>query len=75
MRKNPPPLEFKAVKARVVLMPTNQSLSDLDLAASNKGTISSSFRSFVNPSRMEAGVIDCNQSLWTGFLHSAASIT
>ncbi len=75
VRKKPPPLEFSAVSARVVLMPTSQSLSERDLAASSNDSISSSLRRWAKPSWIASLVIDCNHSLCTGFLHSAASIT
>jgi hypothetical protein len=43
--KNPPPRELKAVSARVELMPTSQSASLRDMAASASGSISASLRS------------------------------
>ena len=42
------------------LIPTNQSASDRQRAASARGINSSSERSLLKPSRIAAGVIDCN---------------
>ena len=54
--------------ARVPLMPTNQSASERQRAASASGFICASVRRAVKPSRMAAGVIDCSHSLFTGCL-------
>ena len=63
VRKKPPLLLLKAVIALVPLIPTNQSASERQRAASAKGCISLSERKLAKPSRIAAGVIDCNQSL------------
>lgn len=60
--KNPPSFELNAVIARVPLMPTSQSASLRLVAASDNGCMDSSVRNAANPSRMAAGVMDCNQS-------------
>jgi len=54
---NPPPLELKAVIARVPLMPTSQSLSLRQIAASQSGIISAPSRSELNPERIASGVM------------------
>jgi hypothetical protein len=68
VRKKPPPLLLKAVMARVPLMPTSQSASERQRAASASGSISSSSRSAAKPSRMACGVIDCSHRRRTGCL-------
>ncbi len=64
---NPPDFELNAVIARVPLMPTSQSASDRQTAASASGRICASVRSWSNPSRIAAVVIDCSQSRRIGF--------
>jgi len=56
----------------VALMPTSQSLSARDRAASANGRISCSERRCSNPARIESAVIDCNHSRRVGFLRSSA---
>ena len=63
---NPPDFELNAVIARVPLMPTSQSASERQTAASASGSIVSSLRSWPNPSRTAAGVIDCSHRRWIG---------
>ena len=60
VKKKPPSRELNAVMARVPLMPTNQSASDRQRAASAKGSICSLVRNCSKPSRMACGVIDCS---------------
>ena len=62
----PPDLELNAVIARVPLMPTSQSASERQTAASASGSIASSLRSAAKPSRIAAGVIDCSHRRWIG---------
>jgi hypothetical protein len=62
----PPDFELNAVIARVPLMPTSQSDSDRQTAASASGCICAPVRSAPNASRIAAGVIDCSQA-WMGF--------
>ena len=62
VRKKPPLLLLNAVIARVPLIPTNQSASERQRAASASGFISSSERSEAKPSRIAFGVMDCSQS-------------
>ncbi len=62
----PPDLELNAVIARVPLMPTSQSDSERQTAASASGSIASSLRSCAKPSRIAAGVIDCSHSRLMG---------
>ena len=66
VKKKPPLRLLKAVIARVPLMPTSQSASDLHLAASESGIISSSLRRCEKPSLIALAVIDCNQRRFTG---------
>ena len=54
--------------AREPLMPTSQSLSDRQVAASLKGIMSASLRSWAKPVRMASEVIDCSQRRLIGFL-------
>ena len=54
--------------ARVPLMPISQSASERQRAASASGSISSSLRSLVKPSRIAPGVIDCSHRRLTGCL-------
>ena len=54
--------------ARVPLMPTSQSASDLQRAASAKGMRSVSARKDSKAVRMDAGVIDCSHSREMGCL-------
>ncbi len=67
----PPERELNAVIARVPLIPTSQSASERQTAASASGCISLSVRSRSKPSRIAAGVIDCSQSLRIGLLDFA----
>jgi hypothetical protein len=60
VRKKPPSLLLNAVSARVPLMPTSQSASARERAASSSRCISESLRSSANASRIAAGVIDCS---------------
>ena len=60
VKKKPPLLLLNAVIARVPLIPTNQSASERQRAASARGCISSSVRKLAKPSRIAAGVIDCS---------------
>ncbi len=62
----PPDFELNAVIARVPLMPTSQSASERQTAASASGSIGASLRSCSNPSRIAAGVIDCSHRRWIG---------
>ena len=66
VRKKPPSRELKAVIARVPLMPTSQSASERQRAASASGSICWSVRKCSKPSRMAAGVMLCSQSRRTG---------
>ena len=66
VRKKPPSRELKAVIARVPLMPTSQSASERDRAASARPCICLLLRSASKPSRIACGVIDCSQSRRTG---------
>ena len=66
VRKNPPSRELKAVMARVPLMPTSQSASERQRAASASGCICALVRSAPKPSRMAWGVIDCSHRRDTG---------
>ena len=66
VRKKPPSRELKAVMARVPLMPTIQSASERLRAASARPCICSSVLRCSNPSRMAAGVMDCNHRRCTG---------
>ncbi|MNT64663.1 hypothetical protein D3C72_2025800 [compost metagenome] len=59
---------MKAVMARVPLMPTSQSASERQRAASASGSMSSSSRRLPKPSRMACGVIDCSHRRRTGCL-------
>ena len=68
VRWKPPVLELKAVMARVPLMPTSQSDSERQTAASASGRIEASSRSWAKPSRMAAGVMDCSHRRLMGFL-------
>ena len=68
VKKKPPSRELNAVMARVPLMPTIQSASDLDRAASARPCICFSVRSVSKPSRMAAGVMDCSHRRLTGCL-------
>ena len=68
VRKKPPSRELNAVMARVPLMPTSQSASERQRAASASGSICLSLRSAPKPSRIACGVIDCSHSLCTGCL-------
>ena len=63
----PPDLELNAVMARVPLMPTSQSDSERQVAASARGRMASSERSAAKPSRIAAAVIDCSQRRRIGF--------
>ncbi len=67
VRKKPPSRLLNAVIARVPLMPTSQSASDRQRAASASGCISSSVRRREKASRMDAGVIDCSHSRKIGW--------
>mgnify|MGYP001292003686 CR=1 FL=1 len=58
VRKKPPSRELNAVIARVPLMPTSQSASERQRAASASGSICRSSRSWAKASRIAAGVID-----------------
>jgi hypothetical protein len=53
--------------ARVPLMPTSQSASERDFAASANGSMSRSGRSVAKPSRIAPWVMDCSQRRSTGF--------
>ena len=66
VKKKPPSRELNAVMARVPLIPTNQSASDRQRAASASGCICSSERKFTNPSRMACGVMDCSHKRRAG---------
>ena len=66
VRKKPPSRELKAVIARVPLMPTSQSASERERAASARPCICSLLRSAAKPSRIACGVIDCSHSRCTG---------
>ena len=63
----PPDLELNAVIARVPLMPTSQSDSERQTAASASGCICAPVRRRSKPSRIAAGVIDCSHSRRIGF--------
>ena len=67
VRWKPPDFELNAVIARVPLMPTSQSDSERQTAASASGRIAASGRSAPNASRIAAVVIDCSHSRSTGF--------
>ena len=62
VRKKPPSRELNAVIARVPLMPTSQSASERQRAASASGSICSSLRRCSKPSRIAAGVMLCSHS-------------
>ena len=66
VRKKPPSRELNAVMARVPLMPTSQSASERQRAASARPCICSFERSEEKPSRIACGVIDCSHSRCTG---------
>ena len=68
VKKKPPSRELKAVIARVPLMPTIQSASERERAASARPCICLSLRRAPKPSRIAAGVIDCSHSRLTGCL-------
>ncbi len=68
----PPPCELKAVSARVELMPTSQSASLREIAASASGCISSSLRRCAKAVRIASGVIDCSQSRLIGCFAAVA---
>ena len=68
VKKKPPSRELKAVMARVPLMPTSQSASLRQRAASASGSICLSLRKAPKPSRIACGVIDCNHRRCTGSL-------
>ena len=66
VRKKPPSRELNAVIARVPLMPTSQSASERQRAASASGSICLSLRRCAKPSRIAAGVMLCSQRRLTG---------
>ena len=66
VRKKPPSRELNAVMARVPLMPTSQSASERERAASASPCICFSLRRLLKPSRIACGVIDCSHSRLTG---------
>ena len=68
VRKKPPSRELNAVIARVPLMPTSQSASERQRAASASGSICWSLRSCSKPSRIACGVMLCSHSRRTGCL-------
>ena len=68
VKKKPPSRELNAVMARVPLMPTNQSASERQRAASASGSICLSVRKLAKPSRMACGVMDCSHRRDTGCL-------
>ena len=74
VRKKPPSRELKAVMARVPLMPTSQSASERQRAASARGSICASLRSFSKPSRMACGVIDCSHRRSTGLAMAVLAV-
>ena len=64
----PPDFELNAVIARVPLIPTSQSDSERQTAASASGSICWSLRSAAKPSRIADDVIDCSHSRRIGFV-------
>ena len=74
VRKKPPSRELKAVMARVPLMPTSQSASERQRAASARGSIWASLLSLSKPSRMACGVMDCSHRRCTGLLMAALAV-
>ena len=74
VRKKPPSRELKAVIARVPLMPTSQSASERQRAASASGIICASLLSLSKPSRIACGVIDCSHSRSIGLVMAALAV-
>ena len=68
----PPPWELKEVRARVELMPTSQSDSERESAASASGCMSASERRFWKAARMDSAVIDWSQRRLSGFFTPVA---
>ena len=66
VRKKPPSRELNAVMARVPLMPTSQSASERQRAASASGCICALVRRLPKPSRMAWGVMLCSHRRETG---------
>ena len=66
VRKKPPSRELKAVMARVPLIPTSQSASLRQRAASARGCICALLRRAPKPSRIACGVMLCNHKRLTG---------
>ena len=69
----PPSERARTVAARVAFMPTSQSASERERAASSSGCISSPSRSASKPSRMALRVIEFTHSRCTGFFAPACS--
>ena len=60
VKKKPPSRELNAVMARVPLIPTSQSASERQRAASARGSIWALLLRALKPSRMACGVMDCS---------------
>ena len=63
----------RIVAARVAFMPTSQSASERERAASSSDASSDAGRRLANASRIARSVIDDSHSRWTGFLEPAFS--